>query len=94
MTGRCRVYSVRGPALRPGRRGELGEHAIGGEQMRTVRAGELAHDLDLRVQVGAPFLALFLADARGTGAGLDDAVDREEERLDEDQLRARLGAYA
>lgn len=84
MTGRRRVHAVRGPAFRPGRRGELGEHAVGSEQMRAVLAGELAYDLDLRVQIGAPFLSLFLSYERGTG--LDDAVNRQEERLDENQL--------
>ncbi|MFF9853414.1 hypothetical protein [Streptomyces litmocidini] len=35
-------------------------------------------------------LPFFLTDEYGT-AGPDDAVDRQEERLDEDQLGARLG---
>ncbi|GHI40762.1 hypothetical protein Sviol_51700 [Streptomyces violascens] len=89
VTGRRRAYAVRGPVLRPGRRGEFGEHAVGGEETSAVLAGEFAHGLDLRVQICAPLLSLLLSDERGTG--LDDPGYRQQERLDRDQFRARLG---
>ncbi|MCF3122008.1 hypothetical protein IPZ68_20180 [Streptomyces arenae] len=54
--------------------------------------GEIPHGLDLRVEVGPPLLPHLGVDVRVTG--LDGRGDRQEERLDEDQFRARLGGRA
>lgn len=83
--------------FRSGPRGEVGEHAVGGEQVRAVLDGELPDGGDLRVQAGAPCAADVVVDEHGAGfavavdPGFDDAVDRQEERLDEDDLGARRG---